>query len=116
VAFESFDHTDAWRLLRPPAAAADAGRQVPIEAAYPAYFVVFDLLQDAGGQVLLDQPLVRRGAGWTGLSPKRGNQRVQHLLDRMPRRREDLRSARSSDSDSAHLGLHTLLTRHKDVG
>src|SRR4051812_24050651 len=39
-----------------------AGRRVPTEAAYPAYFVVFDLLQDVGGRVLLDQPLTRRRA------------------------------------------------------
>ena len=37
-----------------------AGRRVPIEAAYPAYFGVFDLLQDIRGRVLLDQPLTRR--------------------------------------------------------
>jgi hypothetical protein len=38
-----------------------AGRRLAVEAAgHPAYFVVFDLLQDAGGRVLLDQPLTRR--------------------------------------------------------
>ena len=38
-----------------------AGRRLAVEAAgHPAYFVVFDLLQDTGGRVLLDQPLVRR--------------------------------------------------------
>ena len=40
-----------------------AGRRRPVEAAgHPAYFVVFDLLQDTGGRVLLDQPLTRRRA------------------------------------------------------
>src|SRR5690349_8451687 len=40
-----------------------AGRRLPVEAAaHPAYFVVFDVLQDAGGRVLLDQPLARRRA------------------------------------------------------
>jgi ATP-dependent DNA ligase len=38
-----------------------AGRRLGVEAAgHPAYFVVFDLLQDVRGRVLLDQPLTRR--------------------------------------------------------
>jgi ATP-dependent DNA ligase len=38
-----------------------AGRRLVAEkAAHPAHFVVFDLLQDVHGRVLLDQPLTRR--------------------------------------------------------
>jgi ATP-dependent DNA ligase len=38
-----------------------AGRRLPAEAPwYPTYFVVFDLLQDVRGRVLLGQPLTRR--------------------------------------------------------
>ncbi|MCW3820213.1 hypothetical protein ONA91_37870 [Micromonospora sp. DR5-3] len=38
---------------------------------FPAHYVLFDLLADAGGQVIVDLPRPSVGPGWSGSSPTR---------------------------------------------
>jgi ATP-dependent DNA ligase len=86
-----------------------AGRRHPVEAAgHPAYFVVFDLLQDVGGRVLLDQPLARR------------RRRLDRLLAEAPAQlplcpqTSDERTARGWWADWAVTGVEGLVVKKPD--
>jgi ATP-dependent DNA ligase len=86
-----------------------AGRRLAAEAAlHPAHFVAFDMLQDAGGRELLDQPLDRR------------RRRLQRLLASAPPQlalcpqTSDETTARTWFTDWPATGIEGLLVKPHD--